>query len=80
MDEPIRIIHRNFYAHASSAGDDGVVEIFVVIDGTENVEGVGIFQAVEEFAAFAAAVGVIHDGVDLADVGIDAKTEHHHLQ
>ncbi len=47
---------------------------------TEDMKGVGIFQAVEEFTAFAAAVGVVNDGVDLADVGIDAETEHDHLQ
>ena len=38
------------------------------------------FSAIDEFAAFAAPVGVVNDRVDLADVGVDAVAEKEHLQ
>src|SRR5690242_21033028 len=47
---------------------------------TGQVERVRVAQAVEQFAAFAAAVGVVNGGVDLADVGVNAEAQQKHLQ
>jgi hypothetical protein len=80
VEKPIGIIHGNLDAHAGFSGNDGIVEVLIVADVADDMKGVGIFQAVDEFTAFAAAIGVENDSVDLANVGIDAETEHHHLQ
>src|ERR1700745_1347459 len=44
------------------------------------MKGVGVFQAIEEFAAFASTVRIENDGVDLANVGVNAVAEQEHLQ
>jgi hypothetical protein len=44
------------------------------------MKSVGVFQAVDQLAALAAAVGIQDDGIDLADVGVNAETEDNHLQ
>src|SRR5258705_10269384 len=62
------------------AGDDFTVEVAIVFDIAANVKRVGVFQAIDELAAFAAAVRIVDDGVDLADVGVDAEAEYDHLQ
>src|SRR4029077_18521467 len=46
----------------------------------EQMEGIRIPQTVNQFAALAAAIGVVDDGIDLPDVGVDAETEEDHLQ
>src|SRR6267142_2519185 len=80
MQEATGIIDRDLDADARSASNDFVVEVAVGLHVAANVKGVGIFEAVDEFAAFAAAIGVEDDGVDLADVGVDAEAEDDHLQ
>ena len=80
MEEAVRIIHRNLDADAGLSRNDGIVEILIVADVAPDVKSVGIFQAVDEFTAFAASVGVVNDRVDLSDVGVNAETKHHHLQ
>ncbi len=80
MEKAVGIIHRNLDADAGLSGNDGVVEVLVLVHITEHMEGVGVFQAVDQFAALAAAVGVVDDGVDLADVGVNAETQDNHLQ
>src|SRR5216683_205161 len=80
MQKAVRIIHGNLDADAGLSGDDGVVEIAIVIDITIDMKGVGVFQAVNQLAALAAAVGIQDDGIDLADVSVNAETKHNHLQ
>ena len=80
MEKLVGIIDGNFEADAALAGNDGVVEVVVVVDIAVDPEGVGVFKAIEEFAGFAAAVGVVDHGIDLADVGVDAVAEKQHLQ
>src|SRR5882724_8413036 len=80
VHEAIGIIYRDFDGDARAASNDFVVEVAVGLHVAANVKGVGVFKAVDEFAAFAAAIGVEDDGVDLADVGVDAEAENHHLQ
>src|ERR1700730_1293580 len=79
MDEAVGIVDGNFYAHASTAGDDGVVQIMVVREVVDDVEGTGISEAVEQFAAFTPPVAVENHGIDVTDVGIDPESEHEHL-
>ena len=79
MEQLVGIVDGNLDADAALAGDDGVVEIVIIVDIAVDVEGVGVPEAVEEFAGFAAPVGVVDDGVDLADVGVDAVAEKKHL-
>ena len=71
----VGIIDGNLDADAGLAGDDHVIHFVVAGDVFDHAKGVGIFHAVEEFAAFAAAVGVKNNGVDLANVGVDAEAE-----
>src|SRR5712675_298692 len=80
MQQAIGIIDGNLNAHARTAGDDFVVKVAVVLHVAADVKGIGIVQAVDQFAALAAAVGVEDDRVDLANVSVDAETEHNHLQ
>src|SRR5258708_1901532 len=80
VEEAVRIIHGNLDADAGLPGNDGVVEIAIVLHVTDEMKGVGVFQAVDQLAALAAAVGIQHDGIDLADVGVNAETKHNHLQ
>src|SRR6267143_141522 len=80
VEKAVRIIHGNLDSDAGLSGNDGVVEIAVVLDVTDEMKGVGVFQAVDQLAAFAAAVGIQDDGIDLADVGVNAETKHNHLQ
>lgn len=80
MEELVRVIDGNFDADAAFAGNDGVIQVFVIVDEADEVEGVGISEAIEEFAALAAAVGIVNDSVDLADVGVDAVAEKKHLK
>ena len=80
MQQSVGVVDGNLDANARLAGDDHVVHVVVAADVAHHAKGVGIFQAVEQFAAFAAAVGVENHGVDLADVGVDAVAEQQHLQ
>ena len=80
VEEFVGIVDRNFDTDATFTGNDGVVEILVIVDETGEVEGIGITEAIEEFTAFTPAVGVVNDGVDLTDVGIDAIAEKKHLE
>src|SRR4029077_19264597 len=74
VDQAVRIIHGNFYTHAGAPGDDGVVQIAIVGYVIDDIKGVGIFESVDQFAALAPSVAIENDGVNLAHVGIDAKT------
>ena len=80
VEEFIGVVDRNFDADAAFTGNDGVVEVFIIVDEADEAKRVGIPEAVEEFAAFAAAIGVVDDGIDLTDVGVDAVTEQQHLE
>src|SRR5712672_1440765 len=80
VQEAIRIIYWDFDDDARAASNDFVVEVAVGLHVAANVKGVGIFKAVDELTAFAAAIGVEDDGIYLADVGVDAEAENHHLQ
>lgn len=80
VKELVGIIDGDFDADAALAGDDGVIQILVVLDVADQMKGVGILKAVEKFAALAPAIGIVDDGVDLADVGVDAIAEEKHLQ
>src|SRR6266852_5557770 len=80
VEETVGIIDGDFDADTRFAGDDEIVQIVIVFDVAEDVKRVGIFQAVNELAAFAAAVGVVYSGIDLANVGINAEAEEKHLQ
>ncbi len=80
MKKLVRIIHRDFDADAAFAGDDGVGEVVIAFDETDQMKSVRIAEPVEQLAAFAAAVCVVDDGVDLADVGVNPKSQQKHLQ
>src|SRR6266852_2081999 len=80
VEETVGIVDGDFDADTRFAGDDEIVQIVIVFDVAEDVKRVGIFQAVNELAAFAAAVGVVYSGIDLANVGINAEAEEKHLQ
>src|ERR1700757_1982251 len=80
MEEFVGIIDRDFDAHAAFAGDDGVIQIAIIAHIANEVEGVGILEAVKKLPAFAAVVGVEDHGVDLADVGVNAVAQKKHLQ
>jgi hypothetical protein len=80
MEQKVAIMQGDFHSGAGFAGDDEIVQIVVVFDVTQDVKGIRVFQAVDELAAFAAAVGVINNGVDLADVGVHAEAQEKHLE
>ncbi len=80
MEEAVGIIHRNLDAHARPGGNDGVVQIAVIIDVTHDMKRVGVSQPIHQFAALAAAVEVQDHGIDLTDVGVNTETKHDHLQ
>ena len=80
MEELVGVVDGDFDADAAFTGNNGVVEIVIGIDVAVDVKGVGVSEAIEEFAGFAAAVGVVNDSIDLADVGVDAVAEEKHLQ
>src|SRR5882724_10711168 len=69
VQEAIGIIDRDLDANSCAAGDDFIVQIAIVLNVAADLKGVGIFQAIDQLTAFAAAIGVEDDGVDLADVG-----------
>src|SRR5438270_6164589 len=52
----------------------------VAVHVAHDVEGVGVFQAIQQFAAFLPSIGVENHGIDLPDVGIDSVAEKQHLQ
>ena len=80
VKKTVGIINGNLDANAGLAGDDEIVQIVIVFDVAEDVKRVGVFQPVNKLAAFAAAVGVINDGVDLANVGVNPEAEEKHLE
>src|SRR5579859_1057454 len=80
VEQAIGIVHGYFDAHARFARDNHVVEVVIVFDVADDVKCVGVFQAVEQLAAFATVVGVVDDGVDLPDVGVNGEAEQEHLQ
>src|SRR6267154_2122158 len=80
VEKAIGVVDWDLDADACAAGDDFIVQIAIVLNVAADVKGVGIFQAIDQLTAFAAAVGVEHDGIDLADVGVNAEAEDHHLQ
>src|SRR5712672_2091419 len=80
VEKAIGILYRDLDADARAAGDNFIVEVAIVLYIAANVKSVGIFKAVDEFTAFTTPIGVEDDGVDLADVGVDAEAEDHHLQ
>ena len=80
MEELVGVVDGDFDADAAFTGNNGVVEIVIGIDVAVDVKGVGVSEAIEEFAGFAAAVGIVNDSIDLADVGVDAVAEEKHLQ
>src|SRR5208283_2113925 len=80
VQQPVGVIHGNLDPHAAPAGNNRVIEVPVVVDIPDQVKRVGILQTVEEFAAFAAPIGVVNDRVDLTDVRVDRITKQKHLQ
>ncbi len=80
VEQAVRVIDGDFDAHARLAGDDQIVQIMIILNVAEDVKGVGVFQAVNELAAFTAAIRVVNDGIDLADVGVHAVAEQEHLE
>ena len=80
MEKAVGIVDGDFNSDTRFAGDDQIVQVMVVVDVLDDVKRVGVPEPVEELAAFAAAIGVVHDGVDLADVGVDSEAEKKHLQ
>src|SRR6267154_5661594 len=80
VEKAIGVVDWDLDADACAAGDDFIVQVAIVLNVAADVKSVGIFKAVDEFAAFAAAIGVEDDGIYLADVGVDAEAEDHHLQ
>src|SRR5882762_161210 len=80
VEEAIGIIYWDFDADTRAASNDFVVEVAVGLHVAANVKSVGILQAVDELAAFTAAIRVEDDSVDLTDVGVDAEAEDHHLK
>ena len=80
VEKAVGIVDGNLDAHARAAGDDGVVEVLVVLHIADNVKRVGIFQAVQQFPTLLAAVGVVNDGMDLANVGVDREAKNGHLE
>src|SRR6266568_231306 len=80
MEQAVGIIYRNLDAHARPGGNDGVVQIAVIIDVTHDMKRVGVSQPIHQFAALAAAVEVQDHGIDLPDVGVNTETKHNHLQ
>src|SRR6266571_699305 len=80
VEEAVGIIHRNLDADAGLGGNDGVVEVAIVIDVTHDMKRVGVSQPIHQFAALAAAVEVQDHGIDLTDVGVNTETKHNHLQ
>ena len=51
VEQLVGIVDGDFDADAAFAGDNGVIEVAVVIDVADEMESVGVFQAVEQFAA-----------------------------
>src|SRR5207245_2683391 len=76
----VGVVGRDLDGQACCTCKDGVIEVAIILDVTDDMKGVGILQAIEQLAALAAAIGVEYDGVDLPDVGVNAETKHHHLQ
>jgi len=73
VQKAVGIVDWDFDSDSRFAGDDQIVQVMIVIDVLDDVKGVGVPETVQELAAFAAAIDVVHDGVDLADVGVNAK-------
>ncbi len=80
MQEAVGIVDGDLDADARFPGNDHVVEIVVVFDVLDEMKRIRVFEAIEEFAAFASAVGIVNDGVDLADVGVNCEAEEKHLE
>src|SRR5882757_8753938 len=80
VQKAVGIVDWDFDSDSRFAGDDQIVQVMIVIDVLDDVKGVGVPETVQELAAFAAAIGVVHDGVDLADVGVNGEAEKKHLQ
>ena len=73
MQQAVRIIYGDLDADTRLSGNDQLVHVAIVLHVAHHGKGVAVFQPVDEFAAFAAAVGVIDHRGDAADVGIDAE-------
>ncbi len=80
VQKAVGIVYGDFDSDSRFAGDDQIVQVMIVVDVLDDVKGVGVPETVQELAAFAAAIGVVHDGVDLADVGVNGEAEKKHLQ
>jgi len=48
---------RDFDSDSRFAGDDQIRSVMIVIDVLDDVKGVGVPETVQEFAAFAVAIG-----------------------
>src|SRR5262249_39023547 len=74
-----RVIGRNLDAYARPPGDDFTVQFFVRRDAADDLEVVGIDEAVEEAAALLRPGGVVYDRRDVAHVGVDRKADQEKL-
>ncbi len=80
MEQAVGVIDGDFDADARLSGNDGIVEVAIVVNETDDMKGIGIFQAIQQLAALTAAVGVKNHSVDLTDVGVNSEAKHNHLQ
>ena len=80
VKKAIGVVDGDFDAYARPAGNDGIVESIVVLNVAHDVKRIRVFQAIQQFPALAATVGVINHRVDLTDVGVDRETQNDHLQ